>query len=228
MGWTSYVVPIHALLATSSTTLNEIMAPINFAADASSAPLANYFFIAGIESSRITDRKSNSPAAGQLFKCTIEEDGLSRLERDISSITVAGAPEGGRRRKRFSYETRKSVGSFTGIEAQITTSNRSSATIRQQEQPASPGLTDRAFDEALQMFASDRDSFLEGIRFSAGQVAQPTKPIARTKTVRVTSEESRDKKNGTGSLRRRMSNMSSLSRHPTTSKSTQSAISHAY
>jgi len=188
------------------------MPPITFATDPSSAPLANYFFVAGIESSRITDRQANG-----LLNSTIEEDGLSALEKDISSMAVAGSLEGGRRRKRFSYEARKSVGSFTGIEAQITTSNRSSATIRAQESPA---LTDRAFDDALQLFASDRDSFLEEIRFSAGQLAQPTRPIARSKTKRVTSEEHRDKKSGNGSMRRHMSNMSSLSRHGTSSKST--------
>lgn len=190
------------------------MPPITFATDPSSAPLANYFFVAGIESSRITDRTSNG-----ILNSTIQEDGLSALEKDISSMTVAGALEGGRRRKRFSYEARKSVGSFTGIEAQITTSNRSSATIRPQELLPSPGLTDRAFDEALQLFASDRDSFLDEIRFSAGQVAQPTRPIARSKTKRVASEDYRDKKGGNGSMRRHMSNMSSLSRHGTSSKS---------
>lgn len=195
------------------------MPPINFAADPSSAPLANYFFIAGIESTRITDRKANNAVSNQLLNCTIKEDGLSGLDREMSSITIAGATEGGRRKKRFSYETRKSIGSFTGIEAQVTKSNRSSATLRLQDQQTAPELTDRAFDEALQLFASDRDSFLEEIRFSAGQVAHPTKPIVRNKTQRVTSEEHREKKSGTGSLRRRMSTMSSLSRHPTTAKS---------
>lgn len=193
------------------------MAPIAFATDPSSAPLANYFFIAGIESSRITDRKANGALSGQLLNYTIEEDGLSGLAQDISSISVGAAPEGGRRRKRFSYETRKSVGSITGIEAQITTSNRSSATIRPQDQATLASSSDRVFDEAMQIFASERESFLEEIRFSAGQVAQPNKPVARTKTQRVTSDEQRGGKNG--SLRRRMSNMSSLSRHPTTSKS---------
>ena len=191
--------------------------PIGVPADQSSAPLADYFFIAGIESSRIFDNKSMSngfvspPLDATLEEPTSEEPStptrpLSRSSRETPQ-----------RRKRFSYETRKSFGSISGLE-KSSSSNRSSVTIRPiMENGVTQENGESAFDEALRKFAADRDSVLAEIQFSAGQVAQPTKPPPRPRprTQRIVNDEAQFNKSPIGSVRRRLSTMNPLSRQST-------------
>lgn len=105
--------------------------PNNVNTDQSSAPLADYFFIAGIESSQIFDEKLAAALAASTapVEDTIEEHSIldtTNNGRLISSEGLNGV-ETPKRRSRLSYEARKSVSSMLGSG---TASNRSSATIR--------------------------------------------------------------------------------------------------
>ena len=196
--------------------------------DASSAPLADYFFIAGIESSCIFDSRQarNGISKSPLIGATIEEDGQPGIGIDNRPDSADGRDERPRNHQRFSYEPRRSVGSIAGIESKATDSNRSSATIRpvKNESSASQGITEADFDQALRRFAADRDSVLAELQFAAGQVAQPNKPAPRQrpKTVRITGDEGRGDKTGMGGVRRRISTMNPLSRQNTTIRKSRS------
>ncbi|KAF9693458.1 hypothetical protein EKO04_008504 [Ascochyta lentis] len=215
------------------------MAPIS-SAEGSSAPLADYFFISGIESSQVYDERLQpngivSPLASPPVDETIEED--RALETDsIRPTSQDGLPNGGSTRRRSGQrlsENRQSVGTITGFDSKpsVTASNRSSATIKGLNLGA-PGLSDVDFENALRKFASERDTFLEEIQFSAGVTQQsrqtPTRPRPRPPRVSQTpSANSEDGianlRSGVGSIRRRLSTMqSSLKRQSSTAR--QSSI----
>ncbi|KAL7776751.1 hypothetical protein CFE70_007170 [Pyrenophora teres f. teres 0-1] len=204
--------------------------------DQSSTPLADYFFISGIESSQVYDDRAQSTSivtsslAQPSVDETIEED--RALETDsIRPTSQDGLPQADRSRQRSRNrysENRQSVGTIIGPDAKQTASNRSSATIKGFQLGGS-GLSDQEFDIALRKFASERDSFLEEIQFTAG-VAQharstPTRP-PRPRPQRVSQTNTDDGNNvrsGVGSIRRRISTMqSSLKRQSSTAR--QSSI----
>ncbi|KAF2461476.1 AEX-3 domain-containing protein [Lineolata rhizophorae] len=120
----------------------------------STAPLADYFFISGIESQQIFEERSNVTSTSHV-DATIEEDRaletpatatsptspaadspIARSPRPLSSGTLTGngpsSSEATPRNSRFSYEVRKSTGSIISGPDQpvVSRSNRSSATIR--------------------------------------------------------------------------------------------------
>jgi hypothetical protein len=194
--------------------------------DRSAMPLADYFFIAGIESSQIFDEKLQPNVNGLAtppVEDTIEEHSVLDTNlngRPKSSEGLNGAVEPAQRRQRLSYEARKSISSLLGGSNSGTASNRSSATIRGVQlndtkvvQVGGSGLSDADFDDALRKFASERESFLEEIHFSAGVVPQLTKPKAR-KTQKIVNEDVGVVRSGVGSIRRRISTMNSLKRQP--------------
>jgi hypothetical protein len=200
--------------------------------DQSSVPLADYFFIAGIESSQIFDEKLQNGLATPPVEDTIEEHTVldtTNNGRPVSSEGPNGV-ETPKRRSRLSYEARKSISSLLGS-GSGTDSNRSSATIRavntseykgvqltDQGGPVGPvggsGLSDEDFDSALKKFASERDTFLEEIYFSAGTRPELSKPKPRAKTQKIVNEDAGGIRSGVGSLRRRISTMNSLKRQP--------------
>src|SRR5690349_5039962 len=108
--------------------------------EGSNAPLADYFFISGIESSQVYEERLQpngivSPLASPPVDETIEED--RALETDsIRPTSQDGLPNGGSTRRRSGQrlsENRLSVGTITGLEPSKTTvtpSNRSSATVK--------------------------------------------------------------------------------------------------
>lgn len=197
------------------------MAPMTSSAELSSVPLADYFFIAGIESTQIFDeRLQNGGLASPPLDPTIEEDKAletASSTRPKSSEGLLPADGANRRsRSRFSYETRKSVGSIIGTEPKTPASNRSSTTIKGIQ--TGSGLSDADFEQALRKFAAERDTFLEEIQFSAGAVAQPSRPKPRSRTQRIVNEESGTLKSGVGSIRRRLSTMSSMKRQPSVAR----------
>lgn len=179
-----------------------------------SAPLADYFFICGIESSQVWEEKQPVAAPAPAVEDTIDEDRELEIEVNGNRPTTPGSPtENGQRRSRYSFEARKSVGSiYSGIEEKPPASNRSSATIRAVK--VGSGLSDDDFDQVLKKFASDRDSFLEDMHVAAGTVTSHTqnRRAARPKTVRINQEEHNGIKSGVGSLRRRLSTMNSMKR----------------
>ncbi|KAF2719515.1 DENN-domain-containing protein [Polychaeton citri CBS 116435] len=181
-----------------------------------SAPLADYFFICGIESSQVYDEKF-TPAAP--VEDTIKEDEALVTHTDGRPTTPGSPTDNGKRRSRYSWEARKSMSSMINVEApQTPGSNRSSTTIKA-PQLAGLSLDDDAFEEALKKFANERESFIEDIHVSAGTVRPPTshQRKARPRTVRIAQEEAtmgNGLKSGVGSIRRRLSTMNSLRRQP--------------
>lgn len=214
--------------------------PSSATADQSPPPLADYFFISGIESSQVYDERTQnnvivtSPLAQPPVDETIEED--RALETDAIRPTSQDGlshRDRGRSRSRSRSanrlsENRQSVSTIIGPDAKPTASNRSSATIKGVQLGGS-GLSDQEFDIALRKFASERDSFLEEIQFTAGVAQQsrstPTRPRPRPQRVSQANPEDGvgNLRSGVGSIRRRISTMqSSLKRQPSTAR--QSSI----
>jgi hypothetical protein len=212
------------------------MAPINTTTDAS-PPLADYFFISGIESSQVYDERNHqsiglNSLSSQLLSPpqpvdvdeTIEED--RALETDSLRPTSQDGltnDEGTAKQRsaRMSFDHRTSIGSIIGPgpgpDPKQTASNRSSATIKG-VQIGGSGLSDVDFDNALRKFASERDTFLEEIQFtaSAAQQSRSATTRIRPKPARVQHEDGAGNlRAGVGSIRRRLSTMqSSLKRQP--------------
>ena len=195
-------------------------------------PLADYFFISGIESSQVYDERSLPKPNGGLSTIpsppssplptsldvdeTIEEDRAletdSTRPRSQDGLVNGDVPK--RRSSRMSSEKRKSTGTIVGVEAKQTASNRSSTTIKGLQIGGS-GLSDQDFEDALRKFASERETFLEEIQFTAGVPQQnrptPTKPRPRPPRIQHQQVEdgSGNLRSGIGSVRRRLSTMQS-------------------
>lgn len=148
---------------------------------------------------------------------TIEEDQLAEAElspRCVSNPTRNGKRESYHRLSRPSDEARLSVASFTPtVEQNGVDSNRSSTTIKGMQANGLAGLNDYDFEKALRRFASERDSFLSDMNFSAGAV-MPNRPKPRPKTQKIVNDDAAGPKSAVGSMRRRISfrDMSSLKR----------------
>ena len=211
------------------------MAPINTPTDVS-PPLADYFFISGIESSQVYDERNHQPTGlngiSPLLSPpqpvdvdeTIEED--RALETDSLRPTSQDGLTNGegiakQRSARMSFDHRTSIGTIIGPDPKQTASNRSSATIKG-VQIGGSGLSDVDFNNALRKFASERDTFLEEIQVTAtaAQQSRSTPTRVRPKPARVQHEDGAGSlRPGVGSIRRRLSTMqSSLKRQPSTAR----------
>lgn len=198
-------------------------APSPSAADASSVPLADHFFIAGIESTQIYDERLNRVSSPPPVEETIDEDVALETDtlRELSirpETPASPNPDGSARiSHRYSWEARKSIGSVIGpIEFKPTPSNRSSTTIKGVGIDSTSSLSDEDFEQALRKFANERESFLEEIQVQAGAVVPPKQSKPRPKTLRVTSPDEAATPgsaargglgSGIGSIRRRISTM---------------------
>ncbi|EAT87785.2 hypothetical protein SNOG_05394 [Parastagonospora nodorum SN15] len=190
------------------------------------APLADYFFISGIESSQVYDERAQqngiglvtSPLAAPPVDETIEED--RALETDSSRpASQEGLPNGdscNRRSAGRMSEHRNSVGTIIGPDSKHTASNRSSTTIKGVQLLGS-GLSEQDFENALRKFASERDNFLEEIQFTAGVAQQnrPTSTRPRPRPQRVQhpgNEDGGNLRSGAASIRtsKRMSGYNSV------------------
>ncbi|GME34628.1 DENN domain containing protein [Neofusicoccum parvum] len=184
------------------------MAPAPPAADPANVPLADYFFISGIESSQVYDAQRVNGAAVAPVESTIEEDAALEVEEEATPTPPRPTSSDGLSlSKRASHETRQSISSVIGPDSGPgpTASNRSSATIKGFPQIGGSGLTDFDFDQALRKFAAERETFLEEIQFSAGTLKQEDRPRPRPKTQRIVSEDASSLGAGIGSIRRRIS-----------------------
>jgi hypothetical protein len=212
-------------MAPAKTTSNAAKTAPAAAGGDTSAPLADYFFISGIESSQVYDERAaaaaNPPPAP--VEDTIDEN--EALETNSGTRpTTPGSPTEATRRSRYSFEARKSISSIINTNEPTATpgSNRSSTTIKGFSVNGNGvgGLSDDAFEEALKKFASERESFMEDLTFSAGTIVRdtPAQKKPRPKTVRITQDESTMNGSGirgsVGSLRRRLSTMNSMKRQP--------------
>ena len=195
-------------------------------AETPSTPLADYFWIAGVDGaeileiySRLGDEYNANRVQNQAVTDTIEEDAAAEEEQD--SVPAEASPLAS---KRNSYQLLSSPPpnearlSFRSIasENKGVHSNRSSMTIKGTQSPnGGPFLSDADFDKALLKFASERDSFLSDLSLSAGAVV-PKTPRPRPKTQKIVAEEVNPLKSGIGSVRRHMSfrDMNSMKRQP--------------
>jgi len=184
-----------------------------------SLPLADYFYIAGIDTSQIYERPSSTSlfATPPAVETTIDE--LSALVTNgASTLSPPGSPNVESRSRpssRYSFDARKSMASFItpGESTSNPTSNRSSSITLKALQPGTAGLlSEEDFEQALRKFASERDTAIEEIHVSAGTIprssSRSTRP--RPRTIRLQESEevvSPGLKSGVGSLRRRISTM---------------------
>ncbi|PTD05657.1 DENN domain-containing protein [Fusarium culmorum] len=184
--------------------------------ESSSTPLAEYFWIAGVESVSYQDPNSQ-PAPAVPVESTIIEDGEPEDE-----WTNGGQPKTNARHSRQNSASRLSKMSLTerfSIQTLDDTdgntkSNRSSATIRavnppdfsngnddsngNSQTPAASGtlgegsmfMGDFDFDKALVKFAAEREVFLEDLTFSAGAKVQARAPMVNPRMERIRAEES--------------------------------------
>jgi hypothetical protein len=195
-------------------------------------PLADYFFISGIESSQVYDERSQPkpnglstiPSPGLSSPPPLDVDETIEEDRALETDSIRPKSQDGlslingdtsrRSSGRLSYEHRKSTGTIVGPDSKQTASNRSSTTIKGVQLGGS-GLSDQDFENALRKFASERDTFLEEIQFSAGITQQsrstPSKP-ARPRPQRIQLQQEDgvgNHRTGVGSIRRRISTMQS-------------------
>lgn len=204
--------------------------PNNPDKDPSSAPLADYFWIAGVDSLSYGQHFKLNPDTGEKevngvsspLESTIDEDaaletsGL-RSPRTPQDIIMADAPsemvEDSLRFSKHSHEMRMSMHS-TVAENILTPSNRSSATIRPVRGHLS-GLSDDEFDKALRKFAIERESFLDELSFDTGGVSS-TRSHIRPKSPRMGPEETNGTRPGSSSVRRHFSlrDLNSMKRQP--------------
>jgi hypothetical protein len=180
------------------------------AMDSSSAPLADYFWIAGIDSLSYSDPVSGSSNSREkplnggppspVVDATIEEG--SEIE-STASPPSNGTPRATARHSRTNSwnrlsklpnDVRNSIAALDELEK--TRSNRSSITIKGVPTNGATtnggekwGLGDFNFDEALIKFANERESFLDDLSFSAGAPVQKPPPMTHPRTDRLKIED---------------------------------------
>jgi hypothetical protein len=211
-----------------------------------SAPLADYFWIAGIDSlsygepsqpvtSSTRDKSPNGAPMSPPVDATIEEGSegeqpYSPLENAPRSKARHSRNNSWQRLSRLSNEARRSIQSLDALEP-TTNSNRSSVTVR--AIPASStngtnlenGLANFDFDKALMKFANERESFLDDLSFSAGAVPQ-NRPLMTNRTERLKVEDAEPSGRRSpfgkvgGSIRRKIS-FRSLKRQNTISRASK-------
>ncbi|KAF3070492.1 hypothetical protein GL218_00742 [Daldinia childiae] len=161
-----------------------------------SAPLADYFWIAGVASVSYHDLPP--PASATQVEATITED-REPDEEDLPDPAVSPANKTNARHSRQNSNNRLSKISTSSIHTLEevdgnTRSNRSSATIRPIPLPAAAGhenfLGDFDFDKALVKFAAERENFLEDLSFSAGAKTQSRPPMVNPRAERIKADES--------------------------------------
>jgi hypothetical protein len=214
--------------------------------DPSSAPLADYFWIAGLDSASYGEQFNFDPNTGEKIRndqptpatSPIAENGISEDDE-----------EGGQRNSYIPTEPAKSdsLGSFqrlstlsnearlsirtvdsTGSPSKVrpSESNRSSTTITGVQINGTNGLGEFDFDNALKKFASERDNFLEELSFTAGAPA-PQKPAMNPRAQKIRSEEGGNLGRGGvgGSIRRRISfrDLNSMRRQPSVARACESS-----
>ncbi|KAJ5040982.1 uncharacterized protein L3040_005541 [Drepanopeziza brunnea f. sp. 'multigermtubi'] len=209
--------------------------------DPSSVPLADYFWIAGIESISYDDHVVGfGPPLSPTFDSTIEEDGEAGNTPSSPpprATALHSRNNSWNRLGRGSSDVRNSIQSLE--ETGNTDSNRSSVTIKAPTQPGLNGngnnrdsvLGDFDFDKALIKFAHERGDFLDDLSFSAGAPVHKRPPMTVPRADRIRNSMATDTEtNGGspglvkksplrsvgGSIRRRISfrDMSSAKRQP--------------
>ncbi|KAL3427688.1 DENN domain-containing protein [Phlyctema vagabunda] len=210
-------------------------------ADSSSAPLADYFWIAGVDSlsygeelsSNPWDKTSNGAPPSPNVEATIEEGS----EPDTSPVTSNGSSShtaarhsrnnSWNRLSKLSIDARNSIQTLDDLDH--TASNRSSVTIKAGKTNGNGSVfADFDFDKALFKFANERENFLDDLSFSAGAPVQSRPPMTNPKAERLRFEDGEGLSSSLGrksplrsvggSIRRKISfrDMNSMKRQPST------------
>jgi hypothetical protein len=221
--------------------------------ETSSAPLADYFWIAGIDSlsygepsqpatSSTRDKSPNGAPLPPPVDTTIEEGSEgeqpdSPPENASRSKARHSRNNSWQRLSRLSNDARRSIQSLDALEP-TTNSNRSSITVR--ALPTSytnginseNGLANFDFDNALMKFANERENFLDDLSFTAGTVPQNRPPMTnRAERLKVEDSEPSGRKSPFGkvggSIRRKISfrDLSSAKRQNTISRASKFILS---
>ncbi|THC89865.1 hypothetical protein EYZ11_010678 [Aspergillus tanneri] len=201
--------------------------------EVSTTPLADYFWIAGVDGSEILEtfqklgdeyRANSATSPGPAVSETIEEDADAEEAHDprLDVLSRPGSMIAGRNSlQRFSMRSE-----IPGANENGSNSNRSSLTIKGAQSPrGSSFLEDFDFDKALLKFASERDSFLSDLSLSAGAITTQSRPRSRLRTQKIVSEETPSQpasllRSGIGSVRRHMAfrDMNSMKRQPSVAR----------
>ena len=200
--------------------------------ESSSIPLADYFWIAGVESISYDDGpQPNAPVESTIAEDGEPDDGLASVQS--KNKIRHSRQSSGNRLPRASVDGRSSIHTLDEVDGN-TRSNRSSATIRPVNTPT-PGTTlgegpfmmgDVDFDKALVKFAAERENFLEDLSFSAGAKIQSRPPMINPRAERIRAEEAEPSgrvsplmRSIKGSIRRKISfrDMNSTRKQPPSS-----------
>ncbi|CAK7267328.1 hypothetical protein SEPCBS57363_002534 [Sporothrix epigloea] len=184
-----------------------------------STPLADYFWIAGVDS--ITYQDPLQPQQTQQIDETIDELGEPELETSRNSVASRtpnrhSRQSSGNRLSKLSLDKRFSIHTLEDLDDN-TRSNRSSTTIKAppqslqtatsvssavtatQENSSNGGTSDTAgpanrndfdFDQMLVKFAVERENFLEDLSFSAGANLHSRPPMVSPRAEMIKAEES--------------------------------------
>jgi hypothetical protein len=206
--------------------------------DNASAPLADYFWIAGIENISYGD---SLPTISTQVEETIVEDGEPAEDSDNVDTFKRTSSTATARHSRHNSGNRLSRSTIRTLEELDgnTISNRSSATIRAVPAPGGVNgsdlegtgglLGDFDFDKALFKFAAARENFLEDLSFTAGAKTQSRPPMVNPRTERIKADAASNERlnplksiRGSirGSIRRKISfrDMSSVRRQSTAAR----------
>lgn len=210
--------------------------PSNSAPEA--APLADYFWIAGVDGSEVLDtyrrlgddyRINGAASPGPAFTDAIQEDADAeedyKPEGGSSTRPNSTLFTGNSASRRGSSQRLSTLSRDSEAHANGTSSNRSSVTVKGGSSPARGSTLflgdDFDFDQALVKFASERDTFLTDLSLSAGAITNNTRPRSRVRTQKIVSEDSPSQgsnllRSGIGSVRRHMAfrDMNSMKRQP--------------
>lgn len=194
--------------------------------DPSSAPLADYFWIAGIDSVSYHDLPEAPNSGGHTtngFPPVGDNTIAEGTEEGQDEPILGSAPRGSsarhsrgslQRLSRLSIDARNSIQSLEALDT-YSGSNRSSLTVRAvpsngTQDSVKQGLSDFDFDRALFKFANERETFLDDLSFSAGTVMQSRPPMtARAEKIKHDEEGLGGRKSPFGrvggSIRRKIS-----------------------
>lgn len=201
--------------------------------DSSSAPLADYFWIAGIQSISYQDlpHLATSTKVDTIIAEDGEPDDCSSPSTPIAPAKTTARHSRQNSNGRISRASMSTIHTLEELDGN-TRSNRSSATIRPNLLPDTLDqdgvfLPDFDFDKALVKFAAERENFLEDLSFSAGAKTQSRPPMVNPRAERIKAEETPSGRlsplksiRGSirGSLRRKISfrDMNSARKQPST------------
>lgn len=209
----------------------------------SGRPLADYFWIAGLDSQQLSDafsqqrwsyeiNETNGVDSSIKEEATEESDQSSILQSPRASVIRHSRHDSYQRLSQLSDEARESIHSLDGA-VSLPKSNRSSLTIRPRTSTTanrmSTALTEADFEKAMKKFVTDRDTFFVDLNFNPSEPSKLDRSKSRHKTQKivVSDELSPLPNRNFGSIRRHLSfkDMSSTKRQPSLARRTSTRTS---